>query len=268
MESERVGPQPEPGSGTSYSIVTEGLTRVFGRRTVVDHLSLRVAKGTFFGFLGPNGAGKTTTLRMLVGLLRPTSGRVVVAGHDIAREPLEVKRRIGVLPEELNLYERLTGTEFLEFAGRMYGLDWEEAAERTEELLGLMELTDDRDKMIVDYSHGMKKKVALAAAIIHDPQVVFLDEPFEGIDAVSARAIREVLRRSTERGATIFFSSHILDVVERLCTEVGVLNEGRLVAQGTLEELRSRRSADESLEDIFLRLVGAQENRETLSWLQ
>lgn len=252
-----------------YSIAAEGLYKRFGPKTAVDNLTLRVREGEFYGFLGPNGAGKSTTIRMLCGLLRPDAGHIQVAGHNLLADPLAVKAQIGVLPEETNLYERLTGSEFLLFAGQMYGLSRDEARARAGDLLDLMELTDDKDKLIVDYSMGMKKKAALASALIHRPKVMFLDEPFNGIDPISVRAIRNVLRHLTERGTTIFISSHVMEVIERLCSRVGIIHQGRMVGEGTLAELRaaSQSSGDSSLEDIFLKLVDARVDEETLSWL-
>ena len=257
-------------NGTAgYSVVTYGLTKRFGELVAVDGIDLAVREGEFFGFLGPNGAGKSTTIKMLCGLLRPTAGRMFVAGYEIATNPLDVKRSIGVLPEEIALYERLTGEEFLIFAARMHGLLLDEAQRRCGELLELLELTEAKDKLIVDYSMGMRKKTAFAAALIHDPKVMFLDEPFNGIDPVSVRAIRNVLRHLTERGTTIFFTTHVMEVVERLCTRVAVINHGKIVGDGNLAELRAKAEAgaDSSLEDIFLKLVDARVDEETLSWL-
>ncbi|HZT44413.1 MAG TPA: ABC transporter ATP-binding protein [Chthonomonadaceae bacterium] len=255
--------------GQDYSIVAVGLTKHFGPLTAVDNVTLRVRKGEFFGFLGPNGAGKSTTIRMMCGLLRPDYGQIQVAGYDLATQPLEVKAHIGVLPEETNLYERLTGAEFLQFAGRMYGLSADEARARAADLLVLMELADAQDKLIVDYSMGMKKKIALAAALIHSPRVMFLDEPFNGIDPISVRAIRNVMRHLTDRGTTIFISSHVMEVIERLCSRVAIINHGRIVGEGTIPELRAMAQAggDSSLEDIFLKLVDAHVDNEALSWL-
>ncbi len=249
------------------------LTKQFDKKLAVNGLNMQVDEGEYFGFLGPNGAGKSTTIKMLVGLLRPTSGTARIRGIDIWQDSLEAKKQVGVLPEWLNVYERLKGREFIRFAGTMYGLDETTVNQRTEELLDLMDLTDDADKMIVDYSKGMRKKTALAAAIIHTPRVLFLDEPFEGIDAITGRVIRNVLRQLTGQGTTIFFSSHILEVVERLCTQLAVINEGQLVAQGTIEEIRQRAEAGENatLEDLFLKAVGASqkdgEGERKLSWL-
>lgn len=245
-----------------YAIEAQDLVKVYKAEKkrsdliAVDHLNLRVAPGEFYGFLGPNGAGKSTTIKMLTGLLRPTSGRIVIAGFDLAADPLAVKRAIGVLPEDLNLYERLTSYEFLKFAAQMYGLPSAEAERKSRDLLELMELSGDADKLIVDYSMGMKKKVALAGAMIHDPRVLFLDEPFNGIDALSSRKIRDVLRQRTEQGTTVFFSSHVLEVVEKLCTRVAIIAHGRLVGEGTMDDLRAQ-TQDMSLEDIFVHLVSS-----------
>jgi ABC-2 type transport system ATP-binding protein len=252
------------------AVATWGLTRAFGQRVAVNALSLIVRRGEFFGFLGPNGAGKSTTIRMMVGLLRPSAGLVFVGGVDVWREPLRAKGQIGVLPEQLNLYERLSGREMVEFAGRLYDLPRAEVRRRTAALLDVLGLTTDADKLVVDYSVGMRKKVSLAAALIHRPQVLFLDEPFEGIDPISSRTIRDILRDLTAAGTTIFFSSHIMEVVERLCTRVGIINDGRMVAEGTLKELRERagQNGDATLEDIFLQLVGADRREGGLEWLE
>ena len=235
----------------------------------MDHISFRVARGRFFGFLGPNGAGKSTTIKMLTGLLRPTEGEATIEGHPLEKELLAVKRVIGVLPEELPLYERLTGEEYLHFAGRMYGLSREEARRRTDELLAFLSLEEERGKLIVDYSQGMRKKTALAAALIHNPRVLFLDEPLNGIDPISGRVVTDLLRRLVQKGVTMFLTSHVLDVAERLCDEVAIIDRGRLVAQGTLEQIRAQREVgqDATLEDVFLKLVAADVRREDLSWI-
>ncbi len=257
---------------SSYAVVTRDLVRSFGQKMAVSHLNLAVRSGEFFGFLGPNGAGKSTTIKMMTGLLRPTSGVVWVDGVDVWREPIRVRALMGVLPEYLNLYERLSGREFIAFSGHMYGVADADIKRRTEELLHVLGLKDDAEKLIVDYSVGMRKKVALAAAIIHQPRVLFLDEPFEGIDPVSSRVIRDILHDLTRRGTTIFFSSHIMEVVERLCTRVGIINQGMLVAEGTLQELRERAGSgeghDTSLEDIFMNVIGVQNESHNLSWLE
>ena len=253
----------------SEAIEVRGLTKVFRRTTAVDDLSFSVARGRFFGFLGPNGAGKSTTIKMLTGLLRPTRGEVAIEGVRLADDLLAVKGMIGVLPEELFLYERLTGEEYLHFAGRMYGLPKDETRRRSDELLEFLSLQEDRGKLIVDYSQGMRKKVALAAALIHSPRVLFLDEPLNGIDPVSGRIVTDLLTRLARKGVTLFFTSHGLDVVERLCDEVAIIDRGRLIVQGSLAEIRRKRELGESasLEDVFLKLVSADVARQDLSWI-
>lgn len=257
------------------AIATEKLTRTFGALTAVDSIDLRVTAGQFFGFLGPNGAGKSTTIKMLTGLLTPTAGRMDLLGIDFAKNPVDVKRQIGVVPEGMGLFERLTGNEYLTFVGRMYGLDKTTTRQRSEELLDFMQLADRPKTMIADYSHGMQKKLALAAAVIHGPRILFLDEPFEGVDALAAGALKALLGRMTERGVTIFLTSHVLEIVERLCSHVAIINRGKLVAQGSLEELRAGIPGAEgrttTLEEIFLSIVGQsggeRPNVEELSWL-
>jgi ABC-2 type transport system ATP-binding protein len=259
-----------------HAVETQGLTRTFGDLTAVDCVDLRVETGRLFGFLGPNGAGKSTTIKMLTGLLDKTSGRATVLGYDIDGEPLEVKRRIGIVPEELALFDRLTGPEYLTFVGRMYGVAREAIRRRSAELLAMMELHEEPKKLIIDYSHGMKKKLALAAALIHEPRLLFLDEPFEGIDAIASRQIKELMSTLVDTGVTIFLTSHILEIVEKLCSDIAIIHRGKLVAQGSLDELRrgvaveSGREAGRkaTLEEIFLDLVGVDEGpRPTLSWL-
>ena len=256
------------------AIATEKLTRRFGELTAVDNVDLQVEAGQFFGFLGPNGAGKSTTIKMLTGLLVPTAGRVSLLGIDFARHPVEVKRQIGGVPEGMGLFERLTAPEYLEFVGRMYGLDKPTTRKRSDELLEFMQLADRSRTLIADYSHGMQKKLALAAAVIHGPRILFLDEPFEGVDALAAGALKELLGRMTERGVTIFLTSHVLEIVERLCSHVAIIKRGRLVAQGSMEQLRAGVPNIEgetlTLEDIFLSVVGGGAERpqvEELTWL-
>ena len=272
MSSQTMQQQANPPSGTTpAAIVARDLVRLFGQKAAVNHLNLTVSRGEFFGFLGPNGAGKSTTIKMMVGLLRPTSGSVWVGGVDVWKDPVKARSLMGVLPEYLNIYERLSGREFLVFAGHMYSVPGADIPRRAGELLQVLTLADDADKLIVDYSVGMRKKIALAAALIHRPEVLFLDEPFEGIDPVSSRVIRDILHDLTQHGTTIFFSSHIMEVVERLCTRVGIINQGTLVAEGTLQELRERASGedkDATLEDIFLNVIGARNENHNLSWLE
>jgi len=263
----------------TLAIATENLTRRFGDLVAVQDVNLRVSSGQFFGFLGPNGAGKSTTIKMLTGLLASTSGRIQILGLDFAQHPVEVKRQIGVVPEGLALFGRLTGAEYLTFVGRMYGLDRETTAKRAAELLEFMQLTDQPKKLVTDYSHGMQKKLALAAAVIHGPKILFLDEPFEGVDAIAAGTLKAMLQRMIARGATIFLTSHVLEIVERLCSHVAIIDRGQLVAQGSLEELRTgveaqgdaadaQAPAKLTLEEIFLRtLGGARSAEQELSWL-
>jgi ABC-2 type transport system ATP-binding protein len=262
--------------GGSAAVETAGLVRRFGDFTAVGGIDLRVERGSFFGFLGPNGAGKSTTIKMLTGLLAPSAGAARVLGRDLAAEPLEVKRRIGVVPEDLNLFERLTGAEMLSFTGRMYGLGREDTAARSRELLELMELDAEPRRLVVEYSHGMKKKLALACALIHRPEMLFLDEPFEGVDAVASRTLKDLLSRLTARGLTVFLTSHVLEIVERLCTDIAIISGGRLVASGPLEELRRGISVGGgaegealSLEDYFISVVGGTRDAGAgaLAWL-
>jgi ABC-2 type transport system ATP-binding protein len=270
---------PAAASNASMAVETFDLVRRFGDFAAVDHINLQVRRGGFFGFLGPNGAGKSTTIKMLTGLLASTSGKIVVLGRDLEAEPLEVKRRIGVVPEDLNLFERLTGAEMLAFTGRMYGLQKAEIAERAPELLSLMELEGEPKKLIVEYSHGMKKKLSLACALIHRPEILFLDEPFEGVDAIASRTLKDLLTRLTARGLTVFLTSHVLEIVERLCSDIAIISQGRLLASGPLNELRQGiqlsmndqgEGAPMSLEDYFIRIVGgtrAAREEEVLQWL-
>ena len=251
----------------NLAIETLGLTRNFGSLCAVNAIDLRVERGTFYGFLGPNGAGKSTTIKMLTGLLAPTSGTMRILGEDIGRpdRALEVKRRVGVVPENLSLFENLTGREYLTLIGRMYLLPRATVRERTEELLAMMGLADEEKKLALEYSHGMRKKLALAAALLPNPEVLFLDEPFEGVDAVASRVLRDTLKRTVERGATVFLTSHVLEIVEKLCTHVGIIAQGKLVHQGPMAEMR----LSGSLEEHFLEIVGADQlERRKLSWLE
>ena len=263
---------------TSAAIATQGLTRRFGSFTAVDNVSFEVAPGQFFGFLGPNGAGKSTTIKMLTGLLDPTAGRIEILGKTFSADALDLKRQIGVVPEGMALLTRLTASEYLRFVGRMYGLDRDTTHKRTEELLDFMQLASEPKKLVADFSHGMQKKLALAAAVIHGPKILFLDEPFEGVDAIAAGTLKSMLQGMIHRGATIFLTSHVLEIVERLCSHVAIIHQGRLVANGSLDELRAGvasslpgedRQQKLTLEEIFLSTVGAEnpEAAQELSWL-
>ena len=260
------------------AIQTFGLTRRFGALTAVEDVSLSVAPGQFFGFLGPNGAGKSTTIKMLTGLLEPSEGTIEILGEPFGAAALDLKRQIGVVPEGMALLGRLTAPEYLRFVGRMYGLDSATANQRTAELLEFMQLANENRKLVTDFSHGMQKKLALAAAVIHGPKVLFLDEPFEGVDAIAAGMLKTMLTGMINRGATIFLTTHVLEIVERLCTHVAIISKGRLVANGSLDELRAGVAstlpgAEEeqrlTLEQIFLSIVGAggQEPVQELTWL-
>jgi ABC-2 type transport system ATP-binding protein len=261
------------------AIQTYGLTRRFGSLTAVENVTLSVAPGQFFGFLGPNGAGKSTTIKMLTGLLEPTAGAIEILGRRFGAGALDLKRQIGVVPEGMALFGRLTASEYLRFVGRMYGLDRETANQRTEELLEFMQLAGEHKKLVTDFSHGMQKKLALAAAVIHGPKVLFLDEPFEGVDAVAAGMLKTMLLGMLNRGATIFLTTHVLEIVERLCSHVAIISQGRLVANGPIEELHAgvvstlpdaAKDQRLTLEEIFLAIVGAdggQEPAQELSWL-
>jgi ABC-2 type transport system ATP-binding protein len=240
---------------TPPAIWAKGLVRRFGKTIAVDHVDLSIGTGEFYGLLGQNGAGKTTTIKTIVGLLRPNEGSVGIGEFNTWKNPTEVKARIGVLPEEFNLYERLTGAELLDFTAAMHGLDRGEATQRRDELLDLLDLVDAGSKLIGDYSRGMRKKVALGAAIIHRPPVLFLDEPFEGVDAVSARLIRRLLQQAAQGGTTIVFSSHEMHLVEKLCTRIGIMEAGRLTIEATPEGLCQMMGAD-NVEDAFIAAVG------------
>jgi ABC-2 type transport system ATP-binding protein len=260
------------------AIQTHGLTRRFGALTAVEDVTLSVAPGQFFGFLGPNGAGKSTTIKMLTGLLEPTSGGIEILGQPFSASALDLKRQIGVVPEGMALLGRLTAPEYLRFVGRMYGLDRATTNQRTEELLEFMQLADESHKLVTDFSHGMQRKLAMAAAVIHGPKVLFLDEPFEGVDAIAAGMLKTMLQGMLNRGATIFLTTHVLEIVERLCSHVAIISKGRLVANGSLEELHAgvastlpdaEKEQQLTLEEIFLSIVGANgtEPTQELSWL-
>jgi ABC-2 type transport system ATP-binding protein len=251
----------------SLAIETHRLTRYFGDFRAVAGIDLRVERGTFYGFLGPNGAGKSTTIKMLTGLLAPSSGEILVLGRDMLdrRQSLEAKRRVGVIPEDLALFDYLTAREYLTFIGRMYLLPHETIRRRIDELLPLLGLEGEEKKLAMEYSHGMKKKLALAAALLPNPDLLFLDEPFEGVDAVTSRIIRDLLTGYVARGSTVFLTSHVLAIVEKLCTHVGIIVKGELVEQDSLEAIRR----GGSLEDRFLEKAGAdQEVVRKLSWLE
>jgi ABC-2 type transport system ATP-binding protein len=251
----------------TLAIETRRLTRRFGDFTAVDALDLRVERGTFYGFLGPNGAGKSMTIKMLTGLLAPSEGEIAVLGRDMLNsdQALDAKKHLGVIPENLALFDNLTGREYLTFVGRMHLLPRDTIRERIGELLPLLGLENEEKKVTLEYSHGMKKKLALAAALIPNPDLLFLDEPFEGVDAVTSHVIRDLLAGFVARGSTVFLTSHVLEIVEKLCTHVGIIVRGKLVEQAAIDDVRKQGG----LEARFLQVAGADAAAvRTLSWLE
>jgi ABC-2 type transport system ATP-binding protein len=254
---------------SSPTIRANGLTKRFGKFAAVSDVSFEVGAGEVFGFLGPNGAGKTTTIRMLTGLVRPSSGSARVAGFDVAAEPREVKRRVGYLAETPYLYSKLSGREFLAFMGGLYEVPPALARSRAERLLSLFELAEKADDLVESYSHGMRQKLALAGAMLHEPPVLFLDEPTSGLDPRSARLVKDLLVALVARGHTVFLSTHVLEIAEHLCHRVGIIDHGQVVATGTLDELRHQAHVEAyTLEDIFLQLTGGSEERELATYLR
>lgn len=250
------------------AIEIQNLQKTYNGFHAVDGLSITVPQRCFFGFLGPNGAGKTTTIKMLMGLAQPDSGSIRVLGLSLPEKSLEVRRQIGLAPDDSLLFDYLTGLEYLEFIGRLYGIPRLQAKERGGELLELFELGENPRKFIGEYSKGMRKRIAMAAALIHRPSLFLMDEPFEGVDAVGARLMKDILLEQVRHGATVFLTSHVLEVVERLCDRVAIIHRGKVVVEGTIAELRQQsEGGGNTLEDIFVNLVGAQRYSETLDWL-
>ncbi len=244
-------------------IEAQSLVKRYGDKSAVEEVNFSVHSGEIFGFLGPNGAGKTTTIKMIVGLLKPTAGTARVAGYDVQSQPLQAKAASGYVPDTPNLYSKLSARELLRFVGDLYGMPRDLVARRTDELLRLFDLVDAGDDLTDSYSHGMQQKTSLAAALLHDPKVLILDEPTVGLDPKSARLIKDILRQIADRGAAVMLSTHILEIAERMCDRIGIINKGRLVAVGTLDELRglgSHETGSGSLEDIFLELTGGTED--------
>ncbi len=270
-----------PGSGTSLhnavaggsstvgpAIEVRDLVKTYNGFRAVDGLSVTVPQACFFGFLGPNGAGKTTTIKMLMGLAQPDSGSMQVLGLPLPQRSLDIRKEIGLVPDDTLLFDYLTGAEYLEFVARLYGLSRPLARERGAELLDLFQLNENRRKLIGEYSKGMRKRVAMAAALIHRPHLFLMDEPFEGVDAVGARLMKDILLEQVHHGATVFLTSHVLEVVERLCDQVAIINRGKVMVQGTMAELREQGTGGAStLEDIFVNLIGAERYTEKLDWL-
>lgn len=251
----------------TLAIETKQLTRYFDDVHAVKSVDLSVQRGSLYGFLGPNGAGKSTTIKMLTGILVPSSGEISLLGKNPwnRHDAIEIKQQTGVVPENLALFDNLTAREYLTFTGRMYSMDLSTIRERSEELLNLLSLEKVESKLTVEYSHGMKKKLALAAALLPNPDLLFLDEPFEGVDAVTSRVIRDLLAIYVRRGSTVFVTSHVLEIVERICTHVGIIANGQLVEQTSLEDLRR----GSSLEERFLEKVGQTDDENiNLAWLE
>ncbi|WP_200837534.1 ABC transporter ATP-binding protein [Ruania rhizosphaerae] len=255
-------PSAPPDPAAALSI--RGLWKRFGQKTAVAGIDLDVPRGSFYGFVGPNGAGKTTTLSMATGLLRPDAGTVMVNGTDFWSAPDSGKAQMGVLPDGVRLFDRLTGAQLLTYSGLLRGMDRDVVAERADDLLRAMDLTEDKDTFVVDYSAGMTKKIALGCALIHAPRVLVLDEPFEAVDPVSAANIRDMLADYVRSGATVIVSSHVMDLVQRMCSHVAVIADGQIRAAGTVDDVR----AGGSLEDRFVELVGGRHQTEGLAWLR
>jgi ABC-2 type transport system ATP-binding protein len=250
------------------AVQTTGLTRDFGTFRAVDGIDLIVPAGSLYGFLGPNGAGMSTTIKCLTGLLRPTAGTIAILDTNPLVDPVSVKRRIGVVPEDLALFDRLTAQETLSFVAQVHGIDTATATQRSADLLDVMELKAAGTTLVTDFSHGMRKKLSLAAALLPAPKLLFLDEPFEGIDAVASRQIKDLLLSFVARGGTIFLTSHILEIVERLSTHIGVIANGKMVAQGRIDELRAGGGGGKSLEELFIGLVGGEaKSHAGLDWI-
>src|SRR5688572_2477425 len=243
-----------------------GVTKRYARFTAVHPLDLHVRRGELFGFLGPNGAGKTSTIRMIAGVLRPTAGRVLIGGHDVAREPMLAKQHIGYIPDRPSVYEKLTGAEFLRFVSGLWGRDGEEAEKRAADLLELFELSSWKDTLVESYSHGMRQKLLISSALVHSPDVIIVDEPMVGLDPRAARLMKDVMRAFVDQGGTVFLSTHTLEVAEALCDRIAILHQGRIRAMGTMQDLRTEAAAGAAgLEEIFLKLTGSENVRELIT---
>ena len=250
-------------------ITLRNLTKRYDGLLAVDDLSLEIRAGELFGFLGPNGAGKTTTIKMICGLLRPTTGSIEIGGFDIHSHSIQAKSILGLVPDTPVLYKKLTGREFVRFAGELYSVDRSTLTRKVDDLLKLLDMTESADDLIETYSHGMRQKTSIMAALIHDPKVVVLDEPTVGLDPRSARVVKDVLRGLCRMGKTVFMSTHILEIAERVCDRVGIINKGKLVAVGSVTALRARsKEGLVSLEDIFLELTGGPEEQEVIRFLE
>ncbi|MBW3555236.1 MAG: ABC transporter ATP-binding protein [Gemmatimonadetes bacterium] len=247
----------------------EGLTKRYGKFTAVHPLDLHVRQGELFGFLGPNGAGKTTTIRMLTGVLRPSGGRVLIGGHDVADASAEAKRLLGYIPDRPFLYEKLTGAEFLRFVAGLWGQEGTLVERRADELLELFELTAWKDTLVESYSHGMRQKLLISSALVHGPRLIVVDEPMVGLDPKAARMIKDLLRSFAEQGGTVFLSTHTLEVAETLCDRIAIIQNGAIRAMGTMDELRGQAEAGAAgLEEIFLKLTGGEDVSDLIASLR
>ena len=239
------------------------LTKRYGKFTAVDSINLEIRRGELFGFLGPNGAGKTTTMRMIAGILQPTSGRVEIAGDDMEREPIRAKSRLGFIPDRPYVYDKLTGAEFLRFVAALFGQEGPAVEHRMDELLDLFELTPWKDELVESYSHGMRQKLIISSALLHRPEVIVVDEPMVGLDPKGQKFLKDLFRAFVERGGTVLMSTHTLDTVEEMCDRIGIINGGRILTCGTLAEVRVQtQHGDADLEDLFLKLTGGITDRE------
>ena len=254
---------PQAPSQTGAAVEIRGLAKLFDDKVAVDRINLTIPSGSFYGLVGRNGAGKTTTISMVTGMLQPTEGTALIRGIDMWADPLKAKAHLGVLPDGVHLFDKLTGEQLITYSGYLHGIDKETVASRVKDLLAAMDLTDAAGRAVADYSAGMTKKIALAAALIHAPSVLILDEPFEAVDPVSAANIQDILRGFVASGGTVVISSHVMDLVQRLCDHVAIMDSGRILAAGTVDEVR----AGVSLEERFVQLVGGRTSSEGLSWL-
>jgi len=245
-------------------IQLENLSKRYSQTLAVDDLSLDIKAGEVFAFLGPNGAGKTTTIRMMMGLLEPTNGRIILGGHDLQRDPIAAKSQCGFVPDRPHVYEKLTGAEFLDFVAGLYHVPDDVREARRAQLLGLFDLHDWRDELIECYSHGMKQRLVMAGALIHGPRIMIVDEPMVGMDPRGARLLKQTFRALAHDGVTVFMSTHSLETAEETCDRIGIINQGKLIALGTIDELRrqANRHADSRLESIFLSLTGGEDDAE------
>jgi ABC-2 type transport system ATP-binding protein len=248
-------------------IKINNLTKKFGSLIAIDDLNLEIPKGEIFAFLGPNGAGKTTTIKIMCGLMKPTSGEVLIDGNDIQKEPVKVKQMIGLIPDHPFIYQKLTGREFLRFVGTLYKVPLAEQEEKIPELLEMFELSAWGDDLIEGYSHGMQQKLVMSGVLLHNPKVIFLDEPMVGLDPKSARLVKDIFLNLSQRGVTIFMSTHTLEIAEKLCHRIGIIQSGKLIALGPKETLQKGSLPGKNLEDIFLELTGGTEYAELLKYL-